>query len=180
MKLNPTFPPGRLDVPTRQAERSIYQILAESGVPGHSLHNRGAHMAEPASLHPLMAPRGPAPVPGPPNGPAHDYRWIELDLNSNSTAVLIAPIIHWSKLGWPVQSIWHTQFMGSVPVHGPGHPAGPLRRGSRTVPARNPRRGPAGAAGPGARRELLPGRTDASPFPAARCRAPWGPGWTRR
>ena len=56
MKLNPTFPPGHLDVPTRQAERSIYQILAESGVPGHSLHNRGAHMAEPASLHRLMAP----------------------------------------------------------------------------------------------------------------------------
>ena len=38
MKLNPQFPLSRRDDPTRQAERGIYQILAQADVPGRALY----------------------------------------------------------------------------------------------------------------------------------------------
>ena len=37
-KINPTFPPSRLDDPTRQAERAIYQLLQEAEVAGRALY----------------------------------------------------------------------------------------------------------------------------------------------
>ena len=38
MKVNPNFPPSRLDIPTRQAERKIYDILVQADVPGRALY----------------------------------------------------------------------------------------------------------------------------------------------
>ena len=38
MQINPAFPPSRLDMPKRRAERQIYQSLADSAVPGRALY----------------------------------------------------------------------------------------------------------------------------------------------
>ena len=38
MKINPAFPPARVDLPTRRAERDIYQALEASALPGRALY----------------------------------------------------------------------------------------------------------------------------------------------
>ena len=38
MKINPTFPPSRLQDPMRRAERDIYQAIAASPIPGRALY----------------------------------------------------------------------------------------------------------------------------------------------
>ena len=38
MQINPAFPPSRMDMPKRRAERQIYQSLADSAVPGRALY----------------------------------------------------------------------------------------------------------------------------------------------
>ena len=38
MQIHPAFPPSRLDMPTRRAERGIYQDLGASPIPGRTLY----------------------------------------------------------------------------------------------------------------------------------------------
>ena len=38
MKINPAFPPARMDLPVRRAEREIYQAIEDSDLPGRALY----------------------------------------------------------------------------------------------------------------------------------------------